>query len=191
MKKLIIGIWILFVAPVGIVFEIPPAFSQFSDSYHLLNAIKNNDMVVAKERLSGGANANAKRGGNHGLVIAANGRFYEMMRLLLDSGARPDVKTDDREETALMIVAARGDEFAFNLLLEYGADVNLADGQGRTALMKAAGARKAQMVKRLIENGADIYPSDYTGRDALQFAEEGRARSIVKILKEAMAAETE
>ncbi len=191
MKKLIIGIWILFVAPVVIILAAPPAFSQLSDSYHLLNAIKNNDMVVAKERLSGGANANAKRGGNPGLVIAANGRFYEMMRLLLDSGARPNVKTDDREETALMIVAARGDEFAFNLLLEYGADVNLADGAGRTALMKAAGARKAQMVKLLLENGADVFPSDYTGRDALQFAEEGRARGIVKILKEAMAAETE
>ena len=191
MKKLIIGIWILFVVPVVIILAVPPAFSQLSDSYHLLNAIKNNDMVVAKERLSGGANANSKRGGNPGLVIAANGRFYEMMRLLLDSGARPNVKTDDREETALMIVATRGDDLAINLLLEYGADVNLADGLGRTALMKAAGARKTQTVRLLLENGADVFSSDYTGRDALQFAEEGRARGIVKILKEAMASDPE
>ena len=191
MKKVILGVWILFAAPLMVLVGTAPAYSQFSDTHHLLNAIENNDMSVAKERLSNGANPNATRDGNPGIVIAAMGRSYDMMKLLLESKARVNARTEETDITALMVVAARGDETAFKLLVEYGADVDLADRQGRTALMKAAGARKSRMVKLLIENGADLFKNDYTGRDALRFAEEGRARSVVKILKEAMAGEAE
>ncbi len=73
MKKIILGIWMLLIAPLVVLVGTAPAYSQFSDSHHLLNAIENNDMSVAKERLSNGASPNARRPDNPGLLICANG----------------------------------------------------------------------------------------------------------------------
>jgi len=164
---------------------IPSARAQFSDTHHLLEAIGDNDLAEARGRIFAGANPNARRGEDTALIMATREKYYDMMRLLLENGAYPNGKTTTDEETALIILAASGDEVGLALLLEFGANVNLTDKQGRTALMKAAAARKSRVVKILIDNGADIYATDYTGRDALQYAEEARARGVIKILEEA------
>ncbi len=163
----------------------PGAGAQFSDTHHMLNAIEDNDIANARGYLFNGANPNARRGGDPALIMAVREKYYEMMRLLLEYGAYPDRKSLPGEVTAVMIAATTGDETALALLLEFGADINLADKQGRTSLMKAAAARKSRVVRILIENGADIFATDYTGRDALQYAREGRARSVIRILEEA------
>jgi len=171
----------------GIIFSagMPDARAQFSDTHHLLEAIGDNDIAEARGRLFAGANPNARRGEDTALIMATREKYYDMMRLLLDNGAYPNGKTLSGEETSLMILATSGDEVGLALLLEFGADVNLPDKQGRTALMRAAAARKGRIVSILIEKGADIYATDYTGRDALQYAREARARSVIKILEEA------
>jgi ankyrin repeat protein len=164
---------------------VPGAGAQFSDTHHLLNAVADNEIADARGRLFNGANPNARRGADTALIMAVREKYYEMMRLLLEHGAYPNGKSLPDQATAVMIASSNGDETALALLLEFGADVNLTDKQGRTPLMKAASTRKSRVVRILIENGADIFATDYTGRDALQYAREGRARSVIKILEEA------
>ena len=191
MQKIVFIFMALVLAPLVMTVHSPPATAQFSDTHHFLNAVKDNDIAGARERIFNGANVNTRRDGVPALIMAAKARYYDMMRLLLESGALPNIKTEGKGETALMVVSVSGDEAAVNILLEFNANVNATDRQGRTALMKAAAARKSRVDKLLIANGADVYRSDYTGRDTLQYAEEARARAVIKILKEAMASEPE
>lgn len=185
MKKIFTFLAALGLAGIIMTALVPGAGAQFSDTHHLLNAIADNEIADARGRLFDGANPNARRGGDTALIMAVREKYYEMMRLLLEHGAYPDSKSLPDQTTAVMIASSNGDEMALALLLEFKADVNLADKQGRTPLMKAAAARKSRVIRTLIKNGADVFATDYTGRDALQYAQEARARSVIRILEEA------
>lgn len=159
--------------------------AQFSDTYELIKAVRNKDMGEVRSRIFSGANVNARADGDPVLVIAIKGRYYDIARLLLDNGAYVNMESIPQQETALMYAAAAGDEDAVKLLLEFRADVNAGDRQGRTALMKAASNRQEEIVEMLIEAGADVFQTDYVGRDALRYAQEARARGVVKLLEDA------
>ena len=69
------------------------------------------------------------------LLMAALNGDAEVGRLLLERGADPNQK-DEYGRTALMIVIEEGyaAQFWAELLLEFGADINLLDGDGDSAL---------------------------------------------------------
>jgi ankyrin repeat protein len=70
-------------------------------------------------------------------------------------------------------------------LLEYGADVNAIDSEGKTALMYACYSDYSiEIVKLLLERGAYITMTDNKGNTPLMIAQSRDATEIVKLLLE-------
>jgi uncharacterized protein len=112
---------------------------------------------------------------------AAKSDDLEVMRILLDQGARP-LMTTATHTTALMVAAGTGwrdgkshgsetDAIeAIKLCLDRGLDINAASDTGETALHGAAGRGADQVIAFLASHGADINAKDKKGRTALDVA---------------------
>ena len=111
------------------------------------------------------------------LMRAAKVSNVNVMRMLLDKGADPNLRLRNGS-TAVMIAAARsgrnlGPERltidAIQLLIERGADINAAGTSGDTALHVAIGRGDA-LVRFLVESGAKLDAVDKFGRTPLDVA---------------------
>jgi ankyrin repeat protein len=160
-----------------------------------------NPMDLIKALLARGANPNAQvnttpvRGfmqvsanwvnfdGQTALIRAALAGDIMLIRLLLEYGADPNIKTYEGS-TALMAVAgvnwvvaqtfSRSDaEYleAAKLCIEKGNDVNAVNKQGLTAMHGATNRGFDAMVKLLAENGARLDVKDSQGRTPMTYAE--------------------
>jgi ankyrin repeat protein len=69
-----------------------------------------------------------------------------------------------------MNASAAGYEDVVDVLIEHGADVNLADVDGRTALMHAAAGKYVDAIPHLIAAGANLFAKDRAGDTALDLA---------------------
>lgn len=120
------------------------------------------------------------------LMRAAKKGDLAAMRLLLEHGADPRVRTD-AQATALMYAAGLGglgrfDEYdhtrgteadmieAMRLCLDHGADVNAIDENGQTALHIAVRERDKRAVAFLAQRGAKLDVQDRSGRTPLDVA---------------------
>jgi ankyrin repeat protein len=92
------------------------------------------------------------------LMCAAVGGRTEIIRLLLQHGARVDA-TDEYGRAALSWAVTKG-EFheSAKALIESGANVNKADEGGFTPLMRSALADHPRCFALLLESGADVTP---------------------------------
>ncbi len=68
------------------------------------------------------------------------------------------------------------------MLIQAGADVNLADSKGLTPLMEASRGGMADVVRALIEAKADVNAKDKDGKTALDVAVEAGHADVVKAL---------
>jgi Ankyrin repeats (3 copies) len=73
------------------------------------------------------------------------------------------------------------------VLLDAGADANIADHEGKTALMQAAGENIGESLKALLDAGADPHIKDHNEQTALMIAQKQGQTEIIKLLKEAEA----
>jgi ankyrin repeat protein len=109
-----------------------------------------------EEALARGADVNAKSGMSCSpLMFASAFNTAAAVKYLIERGADPEAR-NAREETALHIALRRSpaDAQSVRVLIEAGADVNAADGEGYTPLLLAA-SQSAEIVKALIDAGAD------------------------------------
>lgn len=67
------------------------------------------------------------------------------------------------------------------LLVELGANVNVADLYGGTALHFAIGSHREEMVHFLVKSGADIHQADHEGRNGLHFAIAEESKELVSL----------
>lgn len=88
-------------------------------------------------------------GGWEPLHRAAQGGHTEIVRLLLDNGARAN-SAPRSKITALMLAAENGHTQTVQLLLERRADVNAASADGATAMSLAQSSGYAEVVQLLI-----------------------------------------
>ena len=121
--------------------------------------------------------------GQTSFIRAALAGDVELMRLLLEHGANPNLATVEGT-TALMAVSGmnwvsnqtynHGEAAyleAIKLCLAHGADINAANSLGFTALHAAAARGWESVIQLLVDNGARMDAKDIAGRTPLVFAQ--------------------
>ncbi len=107
-------------------------------------------------------------------------------RLLIERGLDINKPVAAGRETFLTM-ACRGDKGEHPLrvrtLLELGADVDGANGEGRTALHQAARAGFAKVIEVLLAAGADVDARDAAGATALDLATAARRAEAAAMLR--------
>jgi ankyrin repeat protein len=122
-------------------------------------------------------------------MFAAEAGFYDVAKLLIEHGATIDGKRDMYGMTALFHAIKGRSEGVARLLVERGADVNLAmnsdKNAGTTPLMFAAGYKSLPIVKLLVERDANINARNESGDTALSIAQKAEMNEgVTAFLKE-------
>ena len=126
---------------------------------------------------------------------AANEGYNDIIRIILDAGAKAGIKTaalinrrDKKGFTALMHAAGQGHVHTLEMLVRHGADINQANDFGHTALITAASEGKVECVQALISFGARLDQAQNDGKTALFSAASMGSTSIITMLINAAAA---
>ncbi len=130
--------------------------------------------------------------GSTALMEATSHRRYLIVRMLLRSGADPNLSTYSlgvSNITPLMVASQQGPLEIVQELVHNGADVNIhTTGRitGSTALMAAVRSQKGDIVNFLLERGADVNSSttsgEVTGVTPLMIAAQTGNIDIIKAL---------
>eukprot|EP00956_Cyclotella_meneghiniana_P016263 scaffold25596_cov74-Cyclotella_meneghiniana.AAC.2 len=95
----------------------------------------------------------------------------EMMKILIDNGAKLEI-TDVDGETPTFVVSSSSAPEVIKVLLDAGANPNACAEDGWTCLMMAARQGDYESTKALLEAGADLYLGrDMFGRGAIEITE--------------------
>ncbi|KAF7338973.1 Multiple ankyrin repeats single kh domain [Mycena venus] len=116
------------------------------------------------------------------LLAVSRRRDVELTRILLASGANPDIP-DDTNGTALQAACSYANLKIVKLLLESGADPNIEGGEYGTALQAASYSGNLKIVELLLENGADVNIEGGRYGTALQAATSLGHADIVELLR--------
>lgn len=119
-----------------------------------VEAVRENRIDDVRQLIKEGADVNEVDmfGGNTGLHWAARQGLSTMARLLLDHGARVNVR-NDAGETPLHWAAAEGQKALLVTLIAHGADVNAVDRAGWTPLRRAEANGHEQIARILLAAG--------------------------------------
>jgi len=122
--------------------------------------------------LTKGADVNSKdKDGRTPWHLAAQSAEGDVVKLLLDKGAKIDAKDDESGFTALHHAARFGNKNAAELLIARGADINAKDKQGHTPLYLAVN-HDYKVAELLMNKGADSGIRTESGRTLLQMAQQ-------------------
>ena len=103
-----------------------------------------------------------------------------IMKALIEKKA--DVRAQNRDgATALLLAASQHPELA-RLLLDAGAQVNVADRNGSTPLHRATQGRQIALVRELLDRGADINAEEMGGVTPLLLARDNDDREMTALL---------
>lgn len=104
------------------------------------------------------------RGGWSALMYAAYVGRANILNLLLEAGARIDIKSTNVKlgSTALMLASYCATENILFSLLQHGASINLRDSKGLTSLHYAVRRCNQNAVKLLAAKGADLNFGEYS-----------------------------
>jgi ankyrin repeat protein len=111
----------------------------------------------------------------------------DLIDTLISKGANINQANANDGETALHYAARLGLHEVCDKLLNYGADVNLYDKQGRTVLHTAVGANNGAIVKLFYQKlgeklDIDVKTIDYLGETALIYAARNAYNDVLKML---------
>lgn len=122
----------------------------------LWSAASRRRFEIVKLLVDAGANVDrtCSRVLSNSLYDAVKKGDLPLVRLLLDSKADIEKKSYG-DMSALYLAVSNGNWNAVELLLKYGADVNVTC-RGRPALFQAVSKGNRNIVKSLLENGADV-----------------------------------
>ena len=146
---------------------------------------------MADTLLEFGADLSRKNGlntlGSNALHAAASAGHREMMELFIRRSGLDSLRGSEFE-TTLISAAYGGHNAVIALLLENGADVNLANSDGETPLMAVVDisrlavvdSDRLQAVNVLITAGAELHARDNDGRTALWWAKNSQLHALLK-----------
>jgi ankyrin repeat protein len=113
----------------------------------------------------------------------------EIIKLLLEKGCNPDIRSEDRGsgrggEPALLQAAFWGRFEIAELLIQHGANVNAKDGHGIAPLHAAARMQHLELARLLLKHGADVNARDNKGETPLDWARSyGDPVEMTKLLR--------
>ena len=143
------------------------------------------DLAAVETLLRAGADPNRRGDGFAWLPLhaAAEAGRADLVRLLLDAGANPQLCAGEREATALYFAAmAKGNDGATRLLVEAGTPLNGTDREGFGMLEAAVVSDSPERIQYLLDHGArwtKRFTGDYHPMDVA--AERGLTGSIRKL----------
>jgi ankyrin repeat protein len=111
----------------------------------------------------------------------------EIVKLLLDAGADPELGRDDATKGTALVLAVKGGHGAamVEMLIAAGADMEARDKNGMTPLLLAAVDGDVEVIQALVEKGgADLEAEDKKRRTALSWAGWNRHNKAAKLLLE-------
>lgn len=112
----------------------------------------------------------------------------EVVKYLIEQGAAVNIVAQNPSKVMpLHSAVARNDFEICQILVQNGADVNVAQIQGVTALHSAAHRGNLGIVKLLVENGAKVEAAMENGDTALIFAERDGHQEVLDYLKSKIA----
>jgi ankyrin repeat protein/protein involved in polysaccharide export with SLBB domain len=146
----------------------------------LLEAVGKNDINIAivKALLDSGADVEAMVEGRHPLDIAVSQGRADLVELLLQKNANPNIEGrwnlgwGDRSVTPLILAISRQSEAHFKIavmLLHHSANPNLADETGETPLDYAIIRNNTNIIGELILHHADVNAPDKQGDPPLAY----------------------
>jgi len=95
-----------------------------------------------------------------------------------------NVNTSSPEGPALLGASYKGNIELAELLLQYGADVNICNETGTSALMYAALSNNLALAKLLLKNGAKKNLVEKSGKTALDYAKIRESPEMISLLSE-------
>ncbi|XP_035775007.1 serine/threonine-protein phosphatase 6 regulatory ankyrin repeat subunit B-like isoform X2 [Anopheles albimanus] len=117
------------------------------------------------------------------LLLAVEAGNQSMCRELLSSQTADQLKaTTTNGDTALHLAARRKDVEMARILIDYGANVDVQNGEGQTALHIAAAEGDEAMVKYFYTVRASAGITDFQDRTPMHLAAENGHASIIEIL---------
>jgi len=119
--------------------------------------------------------------GGTALIWAASQARANLVRCLLESGAKPNIKDNDGA-TAMIRAASLQDPETLNLLITKGADFRIADNNNWTPLHVAAHYGHKSSVNALLDAGANVEVQDAGRYTALQRASSSGQLGVLRIL---------
>lgn len=150
----------------------------------LVEAALRNDFAEAVKLLNQGEDPNlAGFDGTTALMHATRHQNFEMVRSLLDKGAR--TSTMDPKKHPLLTYGSITDPRIVSLFLDRGLPVDTSDSNGNTLQMLAARNGVTQVVQLLASRGANVNAKDKMGMTALHLAvaNHGRASTVSDLLR--------
>lgn len=163
-----------------------PALPLTAAEQTLLTASRRGDLDAVKQTIAGGVNVNVQEAasGDTALMRAAGFNHLDVMRTLLDAGARPDVRRPNGT-TALYEAASEGHADAARMLVAAKAPIEAPGGGLReTPLARAISHGYADAARALLDGGASptsIVLADVIGMGLGNVRGEGTARDEVPV----------
>lgn len=123
--------------------------------------------------------------GETALYIASQNGFADLVKMLLEAGAKPDLPRTSDLQTPIFIAATNGHTEIVQELIKKGAQVNSPiPSDHATPLFMASQEGHIEVVKLLLKNGAQAQTQLDTGQSALYAAvAEGHAEIIALLLQ--------
>ena len=158
-----------------------------------------NNLEVARILVDKGADVNTTDSGGFtalGDAVSAGDRSAELVKLLLDHGAKVNVASGDTVEvvkngkirigwmTPLLLAVPQAEYPVVEMLVKAGAKVNAKDIRGLTPLVLAVATdhANARIVRFLLENGADPKIVSEDGETVLDWARKYRNPEVMRAL---------
>ncbi|XP_022805986.1 serine/threonine-protein phosphatase 6 regulatory ankyrin repeat subunit C-like [Stylophora pistillata] len=113
--------------------------------------------------------------------LSASGEFIQT---LMDLGADVNTQRSEDKIASLKLATSWNNYMAVNILLRYGADVNIQDGDGWTPLHSCASRGLLSISQLLIDSGCNINLRSNQGLTSLYLAVRSKNKHLVKCLLE-------
>jgi uncharacterized protein len=151
----------------------------------VIKSVQTEDMAALRADVLRGDDLNHQdEQGRTALIVAAIAGNEDIIKLLMQGGARPTIRDSDGR-VALHWAAQKDNPDAVAALLDSGASAEALDPHGTTALMMAAAQGNLAVIRVLLAHHAKVDVRDYTGRSAYDFAMGTRQVRAAELLKQA------